>query len=121
MIFIHIVLFARLLLHMLPLRFFVMSKSILTYFKPIGNCNGEQQVKLYDPTGPLTEELPSLVISAASKDISTIRIVSSVAHCKLKIAKSPGKLKSKITNISSCNKFRLYGSALTTYQVYATK
>jgi len=43
-----------------------MSKSILTYFKPVGISNGEQQVTLPDPTGPLKEELPS---SAAYKDI----------------------------------------------------
>ena len=49
--------------------FFAMSKSTLTYFKPVGNHNGEQQVKLPDPTGPLTEELPSSVISATNKDI----------------------------------------------------
>ena len=37
--------FTRLLLRMQPLRFFAMFKS--NYFKPVGNCNGEQQVKLY--------------------------------------------------------------------------
>ena len=40
---------------------FAMSKH--TYFKPAGNRNEEQQVKLPDPTGPLMEELPSSVIS----------------------------------------------------------
>ena len=71
MIFIHIVSFEILFAHFLrvqPLRFFAMSKSISPYFKPVGNHNGEQQVKLPDPTGPLTEELPSSVISAANKD-----------------------------------------------------
>ena len=55
-------LFARLLLHMQPLWFFAMSKSILAYFKPVGNRNEEQQVKLPDLTGPLAEELLSSVI-----------------------------------------------------------
>ena len=50
-----------------------------------------------------------------------IRNESSVARCKLKIAKSPSKLKSKIANISSDskianissrNKFPLYGMIL---------
>jgi len=44
MIFIYIVSFTRLLLHMQPLRlgYFAISKSILTYFKAVGNRNGEQ-------------------------------------------------------------------------------
>ena len=42
--------------------------SILPYFKPVENHNGEQQVKLPNPTGPLMKELPSSVISAANKD-----------------------------------------------------
>ena len=59
-----IVSFACLLLHVQPLRLFAISKCILTYFKPIGNHNGEQQ-----PNGPLTKELPSSVISVANKGI----------------------------------------------------
>ena len=64
-------------MHVQPLRFYTMSKSILTYFKPVGNRNGEEQVKLPDPTGPLTEELPSSVISAANKDIESSKKESS--------------------------------------------
>ena len=44
-----------------------MSKSLLSYFKPIGR---DQLVKLPDPTGLLMEELPSSVISVANKDIA---------------------------------------------------
>ena len=61
--------FARLLLLMQPLRLFAMSKSI-NYLKPVGNCNGEQQVKLPDPTSPLMKEIPS-VISAANNNIES--------------------------------------------------
>ena len=42
-----------------------MSKSLLSYFKPVGR---DQLVKLPNPTGQLTKELPSSVISAANKD-----------------------------------------------------
>ena len=42
---------------------FAMSKSIS--LKPVGN-RGEHEVKLSDPTGPLTEELPPSVISVAN-------------------------------------------------------
>lgn len=61
MFFIHIVSFA----HLLLIFSCAMSKSILTYSKPLGK---EQKVKLPDPTGPLTEELPLSVISMANKD-----------------------------------------------------
>jgi len=54
-----------------------MSKSILTYFKLVGNHNGEQQVKLPDSTGPLTEKLPSSFISAANKVIESSKKESS--------------------------------------------
>ena len=61
-----------LLLHMQPLRFFDMSKSIYhNYFKPVGNCNGEQQVKLPIPTSPLMKEIPFLVISVANNGIES--------------------------------------------------
>ena len=62
MIFIHIVslICIALLLHMQPL--------LCQSLKPVGN-RGEREVKLPDPTGPLTEELPPLVISAANQGI----------------------------------------------------
>ena len=59
--------FTRSLLHVQPLQFFTMSKSILTYFKPVGNRNGEQQVKLPNPTGPLMEELPFQLFQRQTK------------------------------------------------------
>ena len=44
-----------------------MSKSLLSYFNPVGR---DQLVKLPNPTGPLTKGLPSSVISAANKDVT---------------------------------------------------
>ena len=76
--------------------FFTMSKSILTYFKPVGNRNGEQQVKLPDPTGPLTEELPSSVISTANKDIIESSKIESSTKTKGPYAKFTPEFKAKI-------------------------
>ena len=45
----------------------VMSKSLLSYFKLVGR---DQLVKLPNPTGLLTKELPSSVISVANKDVT---------------------------------------------------
>jgi len=75
---------------------FAMSKSILTYFKPVGNRNGQQQVKLPDPTGPLTEELPSSVISAANKDIIESSKKESSKKTKGPYAKFTPEFKAKI-------------------------
>ena len=44
-----------------------MSKSLLSYFKSVER---DQLIKLSNPTGQLTKELPSSVISAANKDIT---------------------------------------------------
>ena len=54
-------------------------QSILqhNYFKPVGNCNKEQQVKLPDPIGTLMKEIPFSVILAASNDIESLMKESS--------------------------------------------
>ena len=72
-----------------------MSVSILTYFKSVGNDNGEQ-VKLPDPTGPLTEELPSSVISVANKDIIESSKKESSTKTKGPYAKSTPEFKAKV-------------------------
>ena len=41
-----------------------MSKSPLSYFKPVGR---DRLVKLPNPTGPLTKEIPSSIISVVKK------------------------------------------------------
>ena len=59
MIFIHIVSFARLLLHMQPLCDFLLC---LTYFKPVGNRKGEHQViALHNVSGSVLSHLPASV------------------------------------------------------------
>ena len=47
----------------------------------VGNC-GEHEVKLPDPTGPLTEELPPSVISVENQDIIESLKKESLRHCK---------------------------------------
>ena len=73
------------------------AKSILAYryFKPVENRGDE--VKVPDPTDPLTEELPPSVIIAANQDIIESLKKESLCHCKhvLKMPRCQGFLSTR--------------------------
>ena len=51
-----------------------MSKLLFSYFKPLSKKEGEEQIDkveaiLPDPNGPLSQEVPPLVIAEANKDV----------------------------------------------------
>ena len=53
-------------------KFFCYVCQRLLYFKPVENSNGEQNVKLPDPTSPPMKEISSSAISSSNNDVECL-------------------------------------------------
>ena len=66
--------------------------------KPVGNHNGEQQVKLTDPTSLPIKEIPFSVISAANNDIESSMKESSTKRLFISACTKTGYLRILLWN-----------------------